>query len=85
MDNIKENPDNWIDRMEIMSSEMAAFDARYEKRDRKIIANVFAHLLKFYERTIDAFHNTGQQNILEGVKNGLHPNWKRKFESSPKT
>jgi hypothetical protein len=57
MENLKEDPEDWIDRMEIMSSEMVALDAKYEKSDHEIIPHVFAHLPKMYEGTIDAFCN----------------------------
>ena len=40
----KEDPKEWIDRMEIMSSEMGALEVKYKKSNQEIIAQVFAHL-----------------------------------------
>jgi hypothetical protein len=79
MENLKEDPEDWIDRMEIMSSEMAALDAKYEKSNHEIIAHVFAPLPKIYKGPIDTFCNNGKNNMLESVKKGLHTKWKSKF------
>jgi hypothetical protein len=70
----KEDPEEWISRLEIMSQEMLALDAKYEKsgdQELHVIAHILAHLPKGYEGTIDALRNTGQRNTLEEVNKGL--------------
>jgi hypothetical protein len=67
----KEDPEEWISRLEIMSQEMSALDAKYEKSDQEIIARTFVHLPKVYESMEDVLHNNGRRNMLEEVKKGL--------------
>jgi hypothetical protein len=40
----KEDPEEWISRLEIMSQGMLALDEKYEKSEQEIIAHTFAHL-----------------------------------------
>jgi hypothetical protein len=54
----KEDPEEWISRMEVMSQEMAVLDVKYEKSDQEIVAQTFAHLPKVYESTVEALTTT---------------------------
>jgi hypothetical protein len=67
-ENNKEDPEEWISILEIMSQEMTALDAKYEKSDQEIIAHTFAHLPKVYKSTTNALQNNGKKNSLEEVK-----------------
>jgi hypothetical protein len=42
----KEDPEEWISRLEIMSQEMSALDVKYKKSEQEIIVHTFAHLPK---------------------------------------
>jgi hypothetical protein len=84
LENNKEDPEEWISRLEIMSQEMAALDAKYEKSDQEIMAHTFAHLPKVYESTIDALQNNGKKNTLEELKKGLTTKWKALYGKNNK-
>jgi hypothetical protein len=72
----KEDPEEWISRMEVTSQEMAVLDKKYEKSDKEIVAQTFAHLPKMYESTVEALCNNGKSNTLEQMKKGLTMRWK---------
>jgi hypothetical protein len=64
LEGIKEDPGEWISRLEIMSHKMLALDPKYEKSDQEIIAHAFSHLPKVHESTINARCNNRKKNSL---------------------
>jgi hypothetical protein len=80
----KEDLDEWISRIKIMSQGMLALNSKYEKSHQVIIAHIFADLPKMYKSTIKAICNNSKKNMLEEVKKGLTMKWKNNFGKNNK-